>query len=756
MDSSATLTIGGETVDISGSQLATFAKEAISLAVNGQLSNVLGQPISSLPAGENGFQEALTFSPGTSWTLADVPLNLTINIKASADVSIVTSGTLFSYTSGLANPQQVAINVPAGSAYIKIEFEVAVDGNLSAQANLTTAIGISGTAEAGADFTIAYLKQVPLNTTIKDAIVQAVQSFVMPFQRETLKQLAAGDYLYHCFAGNLALGFGVHYGVSGSLLSGRSVEEVQASFKSRIATASLSLTPTFTASAEFDLTYKHNDFFEMLMHREADGNGNQARVHLFRANKANLGVAFTAAINVDHGANFNITSNLGTVVDQIATHVTARIDDATVKSKVSDAVHQLLGQATDAVQTFVDDVNQRVNNLLQTVNNRGVELQAIIEAQKSRVSLFDYVFDLTNGNVDKAWQAALKGDFVTAYQTPGHPVDLGEGSGVEEEFIRRSSVSLNLFGLFQASSAMQFFTNSAVVYAGKGLFNMLFSTGIEWDTATHSSSSSAAITFFAAATSQAMTSVQDLQVTMRVQLMDTAHPQAARLSALVLRDCNLRELQEAAAQALSFAQTQRKGKLMVRADLLPSAYARFRTSSFTGDAPPPLPQADDGNNFSKFVGACCGLFAADFFGGFPDVCRTFDQWQGLNISTNQIQPPPNRHLFNDTQAPTGWQAGDAGRFRIIFNYIDAARRFMNLCDDLRQLAGAEQQVQTPQQFQEVVDTLKFMVKNDADVWFTKPTLLAMLSLLGGTANNVRADQGANNGAGELTVSFQLQ
>jgi len=757
MDSSPTLKIGGQSVDISASQLATFAEEeAISVAVNGHLLNVLEQPISSLPAGENGFQEALTFSPGTSWTLSDVPLKLTVNIKASADVAVVTSGALFSYTGGLVHPQQVSINVPPGSAYLKIEFDVAVDGNLSAQANLATAIGISGTAQAGADFTIAYLKQVPLNTTIKDAIVQAVQSFVMPFQRETLKQLVPGDYLYHSFAGNLALGFGVHYGVSGSLLSGRSVQEVQESFKSRIVTASLSLAPTFTARAGFDLTYKHNDFFEMLVHRETDGSRDQARVHMFRANKTNLGVAFTAAINVDHGAKFNITSNLGTVVDQIAAHVTTRIDDAPTKSKVSDAVHQLLGQATDAVQSFVDDVNQRVNNLLRTVNDRGVELQAIIEAQKSRVSLFDYVFDLTNGNVDKAWQAAIKGDFVTAYQTPGHPVDLAEGSGVEEEFIRRSSVSLNLFGLFQANSAMQFFTNSRVVYAGKGLFNMLFSTGIEWDTATHSSSSSAAITFFAAATSQAMTNVQDLQVTMRVQLTDTAHPQAARLSAHVLRDCNVPELQSAATQALDFAQTQHKGKLVVQADLLPSAYARFRTSSFTGDTPPPLPQADDGNNFSKFVGACCDLFAADFFGGFPEVCRTFDQWQGLNLSTNQIQPPPNRHLFNDTQAPASWQAGDAGRFRIIFNYIDAARRFMNLCDDLRQLAGAEQQVQTPQQFQEVVDTLKLMVKNDADVWFTKPTLLAILLLLGGTATNVHADQGAINGAGQLTVSFQVQ
>lgn len=757
MGSSATLKIGGQSVDISAGQLAKFAKEEFSLAVGGQLSDaLLRQPISTLPAGENGFQEALTFTPGTSWDLLDVPLKLAINIKASADVAIVTGGKLFNYTSGLVNPQQVDINVPAGSAYIKIEFDVAADGNLSAQANLATGIGISGSAQAGAAFTIAYLKQVPLNTTIKDAIVQAVQSFIMPFQPETLKQLVAGDYLYHSFAGNLALGFGVHYGVSGSLLSGRSVQEVQDSFKSGIAIASLSLNPTFTASAKFDLTYKHNDFFEMLLHRDANGGTNQARVHLFRANKAGLGIAFTAAINVDHGANFNITSNLGTVVDQIAAHVTKRIPDVSAKPKVIDAVHQLFGKATDAAQGFVDDVNHRVNSLLQTVNNRGIELQAIIEAQKSRVSLFEYVFDLTNGNVDRAWQAAIKGDFVTAYQTPGHPADLFEGSGVEEEFIRRSIVSLNLFGLFQASSATQFFTNSQVVYAGKGMFHVLFSTGIEWDTATHSSSSSAAITFFAAATSQAMTNLQNLQVTMRVQIVDTAQPQAARLSAQVLRDCNMPDLQASAAQALTFAQTQRKGKLIVQADLLPSAYARLRANSFTGDAPPPLPQADDGNNFSKFVGACRGLFAADFFGGFPEVCRTFQQWQGLNISTNQIQPPPNRHLFNDTQAPAGWQAGDAGRFRIIFNYIDAARRFMNLCDDLQQLAGAEQQVQTPEQFQEVVETLKFMVKNDADVWFTKPTLLAMLQLLAGTANNVHADQGANNGAGRLTVSFQVQ
>lgn len=753
---SVTLTIGGEPVGINAGDLANLASKAFSLAVSDDaLANLLLQPVSSLPAGENGFQGALKFSPGTSWSLAGVPLTLTINANASADIAIVTSGQLLQYTNGLTDPQRVSVDVPAGSAYIKIEFDVAVDGNLAAQANLGASIGISGSAQAGVDYTIAYLKAIPLTTTLKDAIVQAVQSFTLPFHSGTLQQLGKGDYLYHTFAGNLALGFGVHYGVSGSLLSGRSVQEVQASFGSGIVSGSLSLAPTFKTSAGFDLTYKHNDFFEMLLHRDPAGPGDQARVHLFRADKTNAGLRVSAAINVDHGANFDITSNLGTVVDQIAAHVTGRLQDAAAKSKVSDAVQKLFGPATDAVQNFAGDVNQSVNTLLQTVSGRGVELLATIETQKSRVSLFNYVFDLTNGNVDKAWQSAITGDFVAAYQTPGHPVDLDQGSGVEREFIRRSGVSLNLFGLFQVSSALQFFTNSTLVYAGNSVFNLLFSTGIEWDTATHSSSSSAAITFCAAATSQGIQNVQGLQVTMKVELTDTARPDAAGLSAQLLADSNMPALQAAATQALSFAQTQRKGKLVVKAELLPSAYARLKASPFNGKIPPPLPQADDGANFSAFVAACRDLFSGDFFGGFPDVCRTFVQWQELNKSTNQIAAP-DRRLFNYSQAPVDWPASDASRFHIVFNYIDAARCFMNLCDDLGQLSGAQQQVATPRQFQAVVDTLKFMVKNDADVWFTKPTLLALLLLAGTAVSNVHADSGLSGGTGQFTVSFQVQ
>src|SRR5262249_14789572 len=151
---------------------------------------------------------------------------------------------------------------------------------------------------------------------------------------------------------------------------------------------------------------------EILLHRSPDPASDEVSVHLLRADTSQEGLRVRAAITVDHGANFNISSNLDTVVKKIGEHVTANLQDTVAAGKVQDGVHSLFDSAGKEVQSFVADANQRVNSLLQKVNDRGVELQAIIETQKSRVSLFDYTFHLSNGNVDKAWQAAIHGDFV--------------------------------------------------------------------------------------------------------------------------------------------------------------------------------------------------------------------------------------------------------------------------------------------------------------------------------------------------------
>jgi hypothetical protein len=721
------------------------------------LPNILTQPVSSLAAPGAEFKAALTFSKGGQWVLPDLPLTFSVSANASADVAILTSGPLFQYTDGLTNPQQVTVNVPAGTAYIKIEFEVGVQGNLSAQANLSATVGVSGSAQAGVNFKVGYYKAISPTTTVENAIIQTVQSFTLPFHNATLRSLGNGDYLYHNFAGNLALGFGVNFGVNGTLLTARSVQEVIKAFGSPIASASLGASPKFKASAGIDLSYKHMDFFEMLLHRTTTATADTAEVHLFRADKSNFSLGFDAAINVDLGAHFNISTNLGTVVDQISQHVTEKLTDSTVKSTVDGLVHKVFDPATQAVQNFVDDANQKVNALLQDVNNRGIELKATLETQKSRVSLFNYTFDLKNNNADTAWKAAVKGDFVTAYETPGGPVQIAPDSGVEQEFVRRSSISLNLFGLFQVQSITQFFTSSTLVYAGNGIFNLLFKTGIEWDTTSQGRESIASVTFSASATSQALINIQQLQVEMNLQLTDNAKPDAANVTAGVLEDSSMTALQAVGDQARDFIAANSGGSFSVQIALEPSAYTRLRANRFINNRPPALPQTADAQNYAAFVQACRDLLSADAFGGFPEIGRNFSDWQRYNMLGNQ-ESIPNRHDFpfltNDIPGffPGGLSSNQRSTIAI---YIQAAQRFMNLCDDLSQLALQLPGVDTPNKFNAVTETLKFMVKNDLNIFFTKPMLLALLRITQSSIDNLQSSLGTSSSAPQLTVSFKV-
>ena len=67
------------------------------------------------------------------------------------------------------------------------------------------------------------------------------------------------------------------------------------------------------------------------------------------------------------------------------------------------------------------------------------------ERINNNTALFDYEFDF---NVDPAMaglDSAMHGDFATAVTNPG--VSIAPGSYVEHEFIRRTSIGLQLFDL---------------------------------------------------------------------------------------------------------------------------------------------------------------------------------------------------------------------------------------------------------------------------------------------------------------------
>lgn len=749
---SALLKIGGKTIDLGSSQLGQLAQNAFAMVIDGEINQFLGKPVSSIAGPGAEFQTSISFTQKAAWVLPDTALNLTVNEKASGDIAILTSGALFEYTSGLVDPQPAQVSVPAGMAFIKVQFDVSANGNLSAQGNVD-GVGITASASAGGDYTLAYYKAVSPATTVGDAIKQAILDFTLPFHKGTLRGIGASDYLYHRFAGNLALAFGANYGVSGAFFSQRSASEVNRVFNSPVGSASVSLNPTFKATAALDVGYQHTDLFEMLLHREASGK-DEVSLHLFRANKSDFTFKLDATVKVDPKGSFSITPKLDMVEGQIKQHLLANVP-ASFQPQAGAALDGLLKTGNDKLQQFANDATSKVNSLLTTIANNPAELTVMLDRQKSTVSLCNYSFDLNNPAVDAAWKPAMKGDFLSAGRLPG--VTLDAGSGLEQEFMRRTSVSLNLFGLLQASSATTFFSNSIIEYAGNGVFNLKFQTNVDWDTAGKNSESEASITFTAAATSQAMRNLQGLTVSMVVKLMDRGNPKAASLSAQVVSDSGFAPLQSPGAQAGTFAQAQKKGKLTVQAEILPSAYSKLKASRFNGDSAPPMPQADDGANFSDFVASCRDLLADEGLNGFPEVCDEFPEWQGYNKFVNGVSLP-NRRLFNHTKVPPSWPQSVAQIAPLVSAYIEAGQRFMNLCDDLSQLAITEQQANTEKQFAAVVDTLKFMVENDAAIWFTKPTLLALLLQLrgrGASVSNVQVTSGTDGTQPLMNVSFTV-
>jgi hypothetical protein len=74
-------------------------------------------------------------------------------------------------------------------------------------------------------------------------------------------------------------------------------------------------------------------------------------------------------------------------------------------------------------------------------------------------------------------------------------------------------------------------------------------------------------------------------------------------------------------------------------------------------------------------------------------------------------------------------------------YLEAARGFMNLADDLKHLAMDQDTVTTQERWEDLVKFLNAMIKDgqrdDIQVWFVKPALLALLRLTRGSVVEVK-------------------
>ncbi len=661
--------------------------------------------------------------------------------SASAAVSIQTTGTLFTYKLSDGSPE-VAVPVPAKTGYVSITFNVSL--SVSAGASFSHAgFGVSGNASAGSTFAVSFRKAFPLTAYVVTAITQAFESFTLPFQPDGVSRIADGDFMDYEYLGSIKAGFGLSYGVSGSLLGGRSVGEINQSFNlSPFGKAVVNANPSFDLSAKFAFAYDHEDKFHVILERRS----NAATLLYFRSDSNSISTTESLGIKLSAGAHFNLTSDLPDLAGKIAASALSGVSGTTGVKAATSLVNALTNSASGELQKFVNDVNSKVNGLLSKGDGQTIQLQFQQEHLTANTALFSFEFDLRQPDaLTKGYPLAVSGDFAGAIQVAG--VALDPGSFIEHTWIQASSASFQFFDLFKFSDVTQYFQDSKLIYAGNNQFRIMFQTGVK-DTITVNSAQNSCEVYFTAtapANSKA-TTTGDLVVTLNFTMIDHTS-KAAQETKRALRFIGGAALQ-AAEDAIP---ANLKGALTVNCQFPQAAFSMFNCDEYNGAQPSRLPHPFDAANYSAFIAAVQGIVPKDSVDqDFLRFFMSYDSWVEFNrvkFDQEGSQKPPDRHQIGNP-AVSVWPSRliriDPLERSGLQCYLYSAQSFMNLCESLKHLGSGLDSGTFDDDFDLLIKSLDRIIKQNIAVFFIKPTLAALFRIGIGAASDVQLTTSGDN------------
>ncbi len=658
------------------------------------------------------------------WIPGGSTITLSVKPAVGGTITIKKSGEVFSYAPGDDPTNRVSVTVPAGRVYIGIilnaGLSVAGSGAFS-----SGNFGVSGNISSSDTFSIANYKSFPEATPLAQALADSFSGFRLPFSATSVAELDDGDYLDFSFIGTLALGLGATWGISGSVLGGRSAGEIKASLENNLlGSVAFSAKPVFQADAGFSVKYAQNDAFRVVVGRTKTADVNGASLYLFRADKKNLTTAFNATLNLAADANFNLTSNVDSLLKKASDAIESRLPSP-LQGIVAPSLATALQKADSKLDGFVADANKKVGALLSEIDaggqGRKVALQVMQERQSLDTALFQYTFDLNADPTLAGLKAALDGDYVTAVGSPG--VTLAPGAFVEHQFLSRTSLGFQFFGLWRWTDVSQYFENVTTTYVGNGVFRLVAKIGASEESGPVGRTGLCQVYFTAGASETAKTKTfADLDVKLVFESVDTRNPKSAgkTLEALdQLGDATL------SADTAMVRATDLSTKTLSVSCTVPSQL--FGSLQF--DPPGPLPHVKDGANYNKFVNAVVALNPEA--PQAPISFVPFRNWVVYNQATNFEEgstTPPDRRLFG-----AGWPnafimvPNGLARTKLGF-YFDQSQAFMNLCEDLYLLTGIIDQATTEAGVAKLLATLERIIKTDFGL-FIQPAMIALIQTM---------------------------
>ena len=435
--------------------------------------------------------------------------------------------------------------------------------------------------------------------------------------------------------------------------------------------------------------------------------------------------------------------------------------DPTLAQAFTQGVSQIVSAATKPLNDAVIDLNSVVPNLLSKLPALTVGASDTFE--RVTVNTVFGVFDFARPVNPAAWKLGMSGgNLQFALHLPG--VRLGTGSFVENSLTKSTTLSFAFFGL-KAESVQQYFKDVTLTYAGNGQFQYRLKTGIDSTSDIFGHQKEADIYFLVQA-SLAPGDVSNEGVTLNFVRRDqNANDRSFSLGttiSLLLPDGGA-----SIAQLLNDAtRANRKVPVTLTTQFASSAFTKIRATPFIDGKPQPLAkQVEDKANFFAFTKAIDDV-AANAGNAFPDVINNYDGvWAPVNDNLiGQQAGPPNRRETGPLSDPVQDFSG-VGSFTQNFDnltlqrfliLLEEARMFMNLCDDVHQLATLAGDTDSSEQFKSLVKMVTSIVEKDVTGFpqeFLNAILLALVRRMGATPTSVVAPSSPSVQSFDVTFSY---
>jgi hypothetical protein len=701
------------------------------------LNNFLHQPLSSIPSGLSSVKLQYGSSDQT-WTPG--PVTFTLSGGTCGQISVLTSGTLLTYTDGFpvnltlgAAPvdnkdcsQKVPIS--ASGAYLCLELDFTLSGGVSVSGT-SGPYGVSADGSASSSITVAFYKQCSPSTTLEDAIVSAFKSFVLPLHPDTLDHLALGDYLHYTFNAKLELGLGATVGIDKVLYAAQYKSDLTGVASPLNIDAKLK--PHVEAGAKLSFAYDYTGCFEVLLWLSAPKTAN---LHLYRADIRHQSLGLDLGVTASADASFSV----GIDADKVASALGKQFPSLAT----SDFKTGVFDPASAEVGKYVTEMNTKMGNWLIRLNNAKASLDAAIDRTQDSFLLTNYTIDLTQ-SYQPAWKLMLDGRFLEAFSLPNTGVTLDTGSGLEKVFSRATSLNLNLFGKFSGTWTNTTVNDSTLLYAGNNTFHLVAYEGKSQIDLIGKSRKEMDIYFAAEGDlSTSNTPVKELDIKLHVILQATSNQNfgayIARVVGLLLQGQDTRTLTTAITQLAAKPGTTQVLHLIFSQDTYTH---KLQASTITQGKPDN--EFPDEQNFAAFAYACAQLFGTTQPQNFQYGTRPLDYklWSRANILANDSAPPanalPDRTSGGSPAAALVYLDGQGldAMSKMIWNTLSVAANFMNFCADLKTLAAASSATSLAS-WQDFLKRLQAMIDNEVNVDFIAPTAYALANLCGGAPASV--------------------